>query len=59
MIGLVLATYRLDFRPELRTTTISVIQTLLAVIWLLFGLRVSRLLLAAMKRQQRRTRSVN
>ena len=31
MIGLVLATYRLDFGPVLRTTTIAVIQTLLIV----------------------------
>jgi len=58
MIGLVLATYRLDFGPVLRTTTIAVIQTLLIVIWLVFGLRFSRLMLSAMKRQERRFRFV-
>ncbi len=58
MIGLVLATYRLDFSDELRNTTVSVIQTLLALIWLVFGIRLSRLLLAAMKRQERRFRFV-
>jgi small-conductance mechanosensitive channel len=58
MIGLVLATYRLDFSAELRNTTVSVIQTLLALIWLFFGLRLSRLLLAAMRRQERRFRFV-
>lgn len=58
MIGLVIATYRLDFSDELRHTTVSVIQTVMALIWLVFGLRLSRLLLAAMKRQERRFRFV-
>jgi small-conductance mechanosensitive channel len=58
MIGLVFATYRLDFSDPLRNTTIAVIQTMLALIWLVFGLRLSRLLLAAMRRQERRFRFV-
>lgn len=58
MIGLVFATYRLDFSEQIQDTTIAVIQTLLALIWLVFGIRLSRLLLAAMRRQERRFRFV-
>jgi MscS family membrane protein len=54
MIGLVLATYRLGFSDELRNTTVAGLQTILIIIWLVFGLRVARILLDAMKRQQRR-----
>jgi len=54
MIGLVLATYRLDFSDELRTTTIAFLQTILVLIWLVFGLRLSRIVLNAMKQQERR-----
>jgi len=58
MIGLVLATYRLDFGPGLRATVVSIIQTLLIFVWLVFGLRFSRVILEAMKRQERRFRFV-
>jgi MscS family membrane protein len=54
MIGLVLATYRLNFADELRETTIDFLETVLIVIWLVFGLRLSRIVLDAMKRQERR-----
>ena len=58
MIGLVLASYRLELGDELRNATVAIIQTLLIVIWLAFGLRLSRLVLAAMRRQERRFRFV-
>lgn len=54
MVGLVIATYRLDFGEGLRNTTVAVLQTILIMIWLIFGLRLSRILIAAMKRQERR-----
>jgi len=53
MVGLVIATYRLDFGDNLRDTTIAGLQTILIVIWLTFGLRLSRIVIAAMKRQER------
>ncbi len=58
MVGLVIATYRLDFSAGLRDSTIAVLQTILIVMWLTFGLRVSRILIAAMKRQERSFRFV-
>ena len=36
LIGLILATYRLDFNAALQLTTIGVINTLLVLIWLTF-----------------------
>lgn len=58
MVGLVIATYRLDFNDELRNSTIAVLQTILIVMWLIFGLRISRIIVAAMKRQERSFRYV-
>ncbi len=58
MVGLVIATYRLDFSAGLRDSTIAVLQTILIVMWLTFGLRVSRILIAAMKRRERSFRFV-
>ncbi|MFQ5634380.1 MAG: mechanosensitive ion channel family protein [Gammaproteobacteria bacterium] len=52
-IGLVLATYRLDFGAELQNATVDFIQTILIVVWLLFGLRFARLVVAAMTRNER------
>jgi len=52
-VGLVFATYRLDFGPDLQAVTIDIIQTILIFIWLLFGLRFSRLIIAAMTRHER------
>jgi small-conductance mechanosensitive channel len=57
-IGLVLATYRIDFVEELRATTIGVIQTVLIIVWLLFGLRLARMIVAAMTNNQRRFKFV-
>ena len=58
IVGLILATYRLDFSPAVKGTTIALIQTLLIFIWLTFTLRLSRILLGAMKRTRRRFRFV-
>lgn len=52
-IGLVFATYRLDFGPDLKSATIDVIQTVLIFIWLMFGLRFARLIIAAMTHNER------
>lgn len=57
-IGLTLATYRLDFTPELRDLTIDVIQTVLILVWLMFGLRLTRLIVAAMTGNERRFKFV-
>lgn len=53
MVGLVIATYRLEFGDALRETTVAVLQTILIVIWMTFGLRLSRIVVTAMKRQER------
>jgi MscS family membrane protein len=52
-IGLVLATYRLNLSLELQSTTIDIVQTILIIVWLLCGLRLAKLLVAAMSRNER------
>lgn len=52
-IGLVSATRLLDLSPEATNTTIDIIQTILIIIWLLFGLRLARLIVRAMTRNER------
>jgi len=52
-MGLVLATYRLKLTPELQGTTIDIVQSILIVIWLLCGLRLAKLFVAAMSRNER------
>ena len=54
LLGLVLATYRLGLGEDLQNATVSIVQTILVVIWLIFTLRLSRLLIEVMRRQQRR-----
>lgn len=54
MMGLILATLQLDFNYILLLGTIGVIKTLLVLIWLTFGLRLSSIMLGAMKRQEDR-----
>ena len=48
-IGLMLATYRLDLSPALEKNTVLVVQTILVIVWVVFGLRFLRLLLGTMK----------
>lgn len=50
LVGLILATYRLDLSPTLERSTVLVVQTILVIVWLFFGLRFLRLLLGTMKR---------
>jgi len=52
-VGLVFATYRLSFGPDLQAITIDIIQTVLIFIWLIFGLRLARLVVAAMTHNER------
>jgi small-conductance mechanosensitive channel len=54
LIGVLLASKRLDLTPELARLTLGLIETLLVLIWLVFALRVSRLLIGSMRRQPRR-----
>ena len=49
LLGLILAVYEFDFGADLLLTTTSLVKTLLIVIWLVFGLRFSRMMLGAMK----------
>lgn len=50
LVGLILATYRLDLSPTLERGTVLVVQTVLVLVWVFFGVRFSRLLLGTMKR---------
>lgn len=52
-IGLVFATWRLDLDPGVTATTVDVIQTILILVWLLFGLRLARLVVTAMTHNER------
>lgn len=54
MIGLVLATYRIGLSEKVETVTIAIVQSILIVIWLTFALRLSRLVIRAMRRQDHR-----
>jgi MscS family membrane protein len=52
-VGLVLATYRLGLSPQLQSTTIEIVQTVLIIVWVIFGLRFTRLIIASMTRNER------
>lgn len=54
LIGLNVAAYELDLSPELLVTIRAAIQTILIAIWAFFGLRFTRVVLAAMRRQDHR-----
>jgi small-conductance mechanosensitive channel len=54
LMGLILATYQLDVSDLVLLTTIGIIKTLLVLIWVIFGLRLSSMMLGAMKRQEDR-----
>jgi small-conductance mechanosensitive channel len=49
LLGLLLAVYEFDLDADLLLATTSIVKTLLILIWMVFGLRFSKLLLAAMK----------
>lgn len=54
MVGLIIATVQLDLPQFLLLATIGVIKTLLVLVWLTFGLRLSSIMLGAMKGQEDR-----
>ena len=54
LMGLILATVQLNLNDILLLGTIGVIKTFLVLIWLTFGLRLSGIMLGAMKRQEDR-----
>ncbi len=54
IVGMTLATYRLDISPVIQSVTLSILKTILIMTWLVFGLRVSRLLLEIFSRSKTR-----
>lgn len=52
--GLILATYRLELSATAERNTVLVVQTILVIVWLAFGLRFLRLLLATMRKNEDR-----
>ncbi len=54
LVGLLLATYSLDLADSLELVTLTTVQTILAVVWLIFLLRASKLFLSAMRSQEQR-----
>ena len=54
LVGLILATHRLDLGIEWERRTVLVVQTILVIVWVVFALRFFRLLLGAMKRSSDR-----
>ncbi len=52
-IGLVFATWRLKLDPGIQNTTTDIIQTILIIVWMIFGLRFARLIVGAMTRHER------
>ena len=54
LIGLILATYSLELNPDVESDTVLIVRTILVIIWLRFGLRLSRLLMGAMRRSDKR-----
>ena len=49
MVGLIIATQRLGLSDALENTTTLIVITLLFIVWMAFGHRLSRLILATMK----------
>ena len=54
LIGLILATYRLDLSASIERTTVTLVQTILVIVWIWFGLRFFRLLLRAAQKDEAR-----
>jgi small-conductance mechanosensitive channel len=49
LLGVVLGVYEFDLAPNLLLLTLSTIKTILIVIWMVFGLRLSRIVLEGFK----------
>jgi small-conductance mechanosensitive channel len=54
LIGLILAIYRLELPEDLLLATLATVKTVIIVIWLVFGLRFSRLIMRALKDREDR-----
>jgi len=54
LLGLIFALYEFELSPGLLLGTTSLVKSFLIVIWLVFGLRLSRLVLGAMKNRSER-----
>ena len=54
LIGLLLAAEPLELGPQVSLFTTSTVKTLLIIIWLVFAVRFSRLVLEAMRREEER-----
>ena len=54
MMGLILATYRVDMDQWIQNTTLNIIDTILIFVWVIFGVRLSKLLLDAMVKSEKR-----
>ena len=51
LTGLILATYRLALPVSVESLTVTAIQTVLVIVWIVFALRFFRLLLSSMRRK--------
>jgi len=54
LVGLILATYRLDLSSTLESNTVTIVQTILVIVWITFALRLFRLVLGTMRRNEDR-----
>ena len=54
LVGLILATYRLDLSLTLERNTVLMVRTILVLVWVVFGFRFLRLLLGTMGRRSDR-----
>lgn len=54
MVGLIVATYRLDLDRDVERVTVLIVATLLILVWFAFGFRFTRLALGAMRANQDR-----
>ena len=48
LFGLAMATFRFDMDPDIQDSTLDVLRTIIILLWVIFGLRFSRLLFVAM-----------
>lgn len=49
LVGVIIAVYEFDLAPNLLLFTLSAVKSLLVLIWMVFGLRLSRVVLEAFK----------
>jgi len=54
LLGLILAVYEFQLAPGLLLATLSLVKTILILIWVVFGLRFTRLILVAMRNRPER-----